>query len=64
MTILIHVNIYSQSPPYLIFNDVDGYIEQSNGDKYLIFCFYRQEQRSIKKCAQNFEMKFKFKLKQ
>ena len=37
-----HVNIYSANSPYLIFNNVDGYIEcnstkESNEDKYLIF---------------------------
>ena len=28
---LNHVNIDSKKPPYLIFNNVDGYIEESNG---------------------------------
>ena len=32
-----------------IFNNVDVYIEESNGDKYLMFAFYRQEQKSIRK---------------
>ena len=34
---LDHVNIDSENPLYLIFNNVDGYMEESNGDKYLIF---------------------------
>ena len=38
---LNHVNIDNKNPPYLIFNNVDGYIQESNGDKY--FCYYRQE---------------------
>ena len=29
---LNHVNIDSKNPPYLIFNNVDGYIKESNGD--------------------------------
>ena len=37
MRSLDHVNIDSENPLYLIFNNVDGYIEESNGDKYLIF---------------------------
>ena len=34
---LNHVNIDSENPPYLIFNNVDGYTEESNGNKYLVF---------------------------
>ena len=32
-----HVNIDSENPLYCIFNNVGGYIEENNGDKYLIF---------------------------
>ena len=32
-----HVNIDSENPLYRIFNNVGGYIEENNGDKYLIF---------------------------
>ena len=28
-----HVNIDSENPLYLIFNNVDGYIEENIGDK-------------------------------
>ena len=34
---LNHVNIYSKNPPYIIFNNIDGYIEESNRNKYLVF---------------------------
>ena len=34
---LEYVNIHSANPLYLIFDKVDGYIEESNGNKYLIF---------------------------
>ena len=34
---LDYVNIHSVNPLYLIFDKVDGYIEESNGNKYLIF---------------------------
>ena len=38
MKSLDHVNIDTENPLYLIFNNVDGYIiEESNGDKHLIF---------------------------
>ena len=30
------INIDSESPTYLIFDNVDGYSEESNGDKYLV----------------------------
>ena len=33
MTILDHVNIDSENPHYLIFNNIDGYIGESNGDQ-------------------------------
>ena len=32
-----HLNIHSANPLYLVFNKIDGYIEESNGNKYLIF---------------------------
>ena len=34
---LNHVNIYSKNPPYIIFNNIDGHIEESNRNKYLVF---------------------------
>ena len=34
---LDHVNIDSENPLFLIFNNEDGYIPESNGDKYLMF---------------------------
>ena len=32
-----HLNIDSVNTLYLVFNNVDGYIEESNEDKYFIF---------------------------
>ena len=32
-----YVNIHSVNPLYLIFTEVDRYIEEKNGNKYLIF---------------------------
>ena len=34
---LDYVNIHSVNPLYLIFDKIDGYTEESNGNKYLIF---------------------------
>ena len=34
-------NFDSANSIYLIFDNVDGYIEESNENKYLIFCFYK-----------------------
>ena len=39
MKSLDHVNIDSENPPNLIFNNVDGYIQKSNRDKYLVCMF-------------------------
>ena len=49
MKSLDHVNIDSAKSLYLVFNNVDGYIEENNGNKYLIFCLCRQEQKALKK---------------
>ena len=35
MTILNVLNIYSVNPLYLVFNKVNGYFEEINGNKYL-----------------------------
>ena len=37
MKSLDHVNIDSENSLYLVFNNVNGYTEESNEDKYLIF---------------------------
>ena len=34
---LDYLNIHSVNPLYLVFDKVDGYIEENNGNKYLIF---------------------------
>ena len=46
---LNHVNIDSENPPYLIFNNVDGYIEESNGNKYLVFASTDKNKEVLKK---------------
>ena len=46
---LNHVNIDSENPPYLIFNNVDGYDEESNGDKYLIVTSTDNNKEVLKK---------------
>ena len=32
-----YVNIHSGNPLYLIIGKLDGYIEEKNGNKYLVF---------------------------
>ena len=44
-----HVNIDSENPPYLIFNNADGYIEESNGNQYLIFSSRDKNKEVLKK---------------
>ena len=39
-------NIYSVNPLYLIVNDASGYIEEKNGNKYLIFDDYVNENKA------------------
>ena len=60
---LNHVNIDSENPPYLIFNNVDGYTEESNGNKYLVFASTDKNKEVLKKYTE-FKMKLKMKLKQ
>ena len=49
MKSLDHVNIDSESPLYLIFNNVDEYIQESNGDKYLAFTFTEKNKKVLGK---------------
>ena len=44
-----HVKIDSKNPPYLIFDNVDGYIEESSGDKYLVFASKDNNKEVLKK---------------
>ena len=37
ITVKDHLKIHSVNPLYLIISEVDGYIEEKNGNKYLIF---------------------------
>ena len=48
---LNHGNIDSKNPPYphLIFNNVDGYIEERNGDKFLAFVSIDKNKELLKK---------------
>ena len=50
MKSLDHVNNDSESPLYLIFNNVDEYIiKESNRDKYLIFVSTNQNKKVLEK---------------
>ena len=51
MKSLVHVNIDSESPLYLIFNNVDEYIQESNGDKYLAFAFTEKNKKVLGKLS-------------
>ena len=42
-------NIHSVSPLYLLINDANGYIEEKNGNKYLVFDDSVYENRVTKK---------------
>ena len=49
MNSLDHVNIDGENSLYLIFNNVDGYLEESNGDKYLGFASTDKNKEVLKK---------------
>ena len=58
---LVHVNIGRKKILWLISNNAGGYIEENNGDKYLIL---QTRTQKYQKCIQNFAMKLKTTLKQ
>ena len=43
-------SIYSVNPLYFIIGEVDGYIEEKNGDKYLEFAYKYYPQFFLEKC--------------
>ena len=44
-----HVKINSVNPLYLIIGEVDGYIEESNGNKYLKFASTDKNKKVLEK---------------
>ena len=44
-----YVNIYGVNPLYLIFDNVDGHIEESNGNKCLIFASRDKTKEALEK---------------
>ena len=57
-------NIYSVDPLYLLINHASGYIEEKNGNKYLIFDDSVNENIGLLKNTQMFGMELKTKSKQ
>ena len=43
------MNSDNENPLYLIFNNVDGYIRESNGIKYLIFASRNKSKKVLEK---------------
>ena len=56
-------NIYSVNPLYWCINHASGYIEEKNGEKYLIFDSV-DESKEVLKNTQMFEMELNMRLKQ
>ena len=44
-----NINIHSVKALYLIFNEVDGYIKEVNGNKYLVFASADKNKEVLKK---------------
>ena len=57
-------NIHSVNPLYLLVNHASGYIEERNGNKYLIFDDFVNENKGLLKNMQMFGMELKTKSKQ
>ena len=57
------VKIFSVNPSYLLVNHASGYIEEKNGNKYLIFDDSVNENKALLKNKQMFGMKLKTKSK-
>ena len=56
-------NIHSVNPLYLIVNHVSAYIEEENGNKYLIFDDSINENKALLKNMEMFAIKSKMKSK-
>ena len=52
MTIKKHLKIYSVNPLYLMFNKMNGYFEEINGNKYLMLVPTNESKEKIKKCEE------------
>ena len=59
-----HVKINSVNPLYLIIGEIDGYIEENNGNKYLTFVSTEKNIQSCWKSIQSFGMKLNIIFKQ
>ena len=57
-------NIHSVNPLHLLVNRASRYIEEKNGDKYLIFDDSVNENKGLLKNTQMFGMELKMKPKQ
>ena len=58
-------NIHSVNPLYLLVNHASGYIEEKNGNKYLIFLMVLlMKTKGYQKSMQMFSMELKTKSKQ
>ena len=55
-------SVYSVNPLYLQVNHANGYIEEKNGNKYLIFDDFVSENKELLKNMQMFGMELKTKL--
>ena len=49
-----HLKVDSVNPLYLIIGEVHGYIEESNGNKYLSFASTEKNKRNVRKIYQAF----------
>ena len=58
MSDLDYVNIRSVNPLYFIIDEADGYIEKSNGNKYLTLVS-NDKNKNILKIMQNYGVKLK-----
>ena len=52
-----HVKIDNVNPLYLIVGELDRYIEENNGNKYLTFASIDKNEKSVRKNIKSFGMK-------
>ena len=55
VTMKDHSSIHGVNPLYLIFDDVDEYIKEINGNKYLVFASTDKKRRSVDKIQRPLE---------
>ena len=62
--LVIYENINSANSLYLIIGEVDGYVEESNSNKYLVFVSTDKKKKEVLRNTHNLRMGLQMRLRQ